>query len=162
MSWARNKWCIILELYPFQPREGSLFKNYFTGLESYMNRSHKYSFIFFFIFLHFLSLDQLIFFINYAWNLIIYKFLYVILFLFILPCNTINHAAQRKYLKKKICSIYFELFLFYFILVAVIREKPRFETSLCVSNPSIYMNLSKWINHFFVWQAIKTIFARFF
>ena len=34
--------------------------------------------------------------INYTRNLLIYNILYVIVFHFLLPCNTINHVARRK------------------------------------------------------------------
>ena len=38
------------------------------------------------------------------------KTVYVIVFLFVLLCNTINHVARRK-CEKKLCSVYFELLL---------------------------------------------------
>ena len=60
------------EILSISTKEGfSVLILYFIVLENYMNRSHKYLFIYLF-------LDQLIFCINYLWNLIIYKLLDVL------------------------------------------------------------------------------------
>ena len=76
-----------------------------------MNRSHKCLFFFVYLFNYVIcvSLEQLIFCIKFAWNLVRYKTLYVIVFLFLLLCNTIDHVAR---VRKKLCSVYFELLLF--------------------------------------------------
>ena len=71
-----------------------------------------------------MSVDQIIFFVLITHEIALDTRLYVIVFLFLLPCNTTYHVACRnakqyvQYVSSYIC--------YYFILVAVVREISRF------------------------------------
>ena len=86
--------------------------------KKYMNRSHKYSFIYLLISL---SLDHLL-------------FLYTIVFHFLLPCNTINHVARRK---RQISYVQYILFLFLFQISRCHYRNSPVSKQIDVSSPSI-------------------------
>ena len=82
-----------------------------------------------------MSLDQLTFLFiifNYACNRVKYKTLYVIAFLFQLPCNTINHVARRK------CKNMFSRFQVISVIISFLVAVVGFETSRFIKGEYLY------------------------
>ena len=65
-------------------------------------------------------------------------YLYVFVYLFLLPCYTINHVARKNV--KNMFSIFRVISIIIHFMSQSLEKQPGFETSLCVSRPSIKMN----------------------
>ena len=85
-----------------------------------------------------MSVDQIIFFVLITHEFALDTRLYVIVFLFLLPCNTIYHVACRnakqyvQYVSSYIC--------YYFIFSRSCKRNIPVSKRVDVSRPSIYMN----------------------